>query len=158
LTEAIWPPDTGADDMFRACTDPEEDPTDGVCEILFDSPDGSRHTDLKLPVIATAQIAAFAYSLEVHDSPDQTAESPPPTSAPPGAFARGGSTEVLFFGRVIDSGIRTNSLTGKQYVWASAQTLGGLYDVVVHPVLLADPPAPGAVVTGTFRLSGRLLD
>jgi hypothetical protein len=158
LTEAIWPPDDGADDVFRAWTDPREDATDGVCEILFDSPDGSRHTDLELPVVATAQIAAFAHSLEVHDSPDQTAESPPPTSAPPGAFAAGGSTEAFFSGRVIESGTRTNSLTGKQFVWASAQTLGGLYDVVVHPNLLTEPPAPGVVLTGTFRLSGRLLD
>jgi len=158
LTEAIWPPDDGGDDKFRAWTDPRKDPTDGVCEILFNSPDGSQHTDLELPVVATAQIAAFAHSLEVHDSPDQTAESPPPTSGPPGAFVAGGSTEALFSGRVIESGTRTNSLTGKQFVWASAQTLGGLYDVVVHPILLTAPPPPGAVITGTFGLSGRLLD
>jgi len=37
-------------------------------------------------------------------------------------------------------------------------TLGGVFQGAVHPVLLADPPAPGAVVTGAFRLSGRLLD
>ena len=160
LIEAIWPPDTGADDMFRAWTDPAEGAEDRVCEIVFDSPDGSRHTDLKLPVVATAQIAAFAHTIEVHDLPEETAESssPPPTSMPPGAFAAGGSTEAFFSGRVLDSAMRKTSLTGKQYVWMSAQTLGGLYDVVVHPILLAEPPAPGAVVTGSFRLSGRLVD
>jgi hypothetical protein len=160
LIEGIWPRNTGADDMFRAWTDPPDDSEDGVCQILFDCPDGSRYSGLSLPVIATAQIAAFAREIVLDHSPEDAAGPPPPphSSAPPGAFVAGGSTEALFSGRVIESSMRTNSLTGNRYVWASAQTLGGLYDLVIHPIVLAEPPPPGAIVTGSFRLSGRLLD
>jgi hypothetical protein len=67
------------------------------------------------------------------------------------------SSEAIFAAHVVDSSLRTNSLTGDHYVWAAVGTLGGVYDVVADPELLAAPPAPGAVVMGSFWLSGRLV-
>lgn len=167
LVELIQEPEYSAlGGAFRAWTDPEEKPDRGVCEIALHCPNAACHTALKLPVIATAQIAAFANSIEVDDSAEvvgraaEAAELPSTSRslAPPGVFAGGATAETIFSGRVIESSMRENSLTGDRYVWAAVQTFGGAYDVVADPTLLSAPPAPGAVVTGSFLLSGRLLE
>ena len=167
------PDDSPLDGAFFAWGGAEDEPWDGVCQLVFDCPDAASHADLKLPALATAQIAAFARSIDVHESQEafahaQEGEDLPFASQsflPSGLFADelepdgGGSrtSEVIFSGHVVDSSVRTNSLTGLDYVWAAVETLGGVYDVVADQELLPEPPAPGAVVMGTFWLSGRLV-
>jgi hypothetical protein len=171
------PEDTRLDGAFFGWVDPDQEPDDGACQVVFECPDAATHAALKLPAIATAQIAAFARSIEVHESRGafehaQEGQDIPFASqsfVPSGLFTDelesiglgdGGeprSSEAIFAAHVVDSSLRTNSLTGDHYVWAAVGTLGGVYDVVADPELLAAPPAPGAVVMGSFWLSGRLV-
>ena len=51
----------------------------------------------------------------------------------------------------------TIKLSEASFYWILVDTLGGLYDVVVDPTLIAEPPTIGNIVSGTFWLSGRLL-
>jgi hypothetical protein len=51
-----------------------------------------------------------------------------------------------------------NETTGDAFWWARVRTLGGEIEVVADPVLLTGPVTPGAVVQGSFWLSGRLPD
>lgn len=169
--------DSPLDGAFLAWGGCEDEPWDGECQLVFDCPDAASHAELKLPALATAQIAAFARSIDLHESPGafaraQAGEDVPFASKsfiPSGLFAdelepdgpgdsEGSRTsEAIFTGHVVDSSVRTNSLTGDHYVWAAVETLGGVYDVVADPELLPEPPAPGAVVMGSFWLSGRLV-
>jgi hypothetical protein len=62
------PEDTRLDGAFFGWVDPDQEPDDGACQVVFECPDAATHAALKLPAIATAQIAAFARSIEVHES------------------------------------------------------------------------------------------
>ena len=173
LVERVEQPgDSSLDGAFFAWGGAEDDPWDGACQLVFDCPDAASHADLKLPALATAQLAAFAQSIDVHGSPEEFAEAQvgeevpfaSQSFLPSGLFAEelgsdGGSrtSEAIFTGHVLESSVRTNSLTGVHYVWAAVETLGGVYDVVADQELLPEAPAPGAVVIGTFWLSGRLV-
>jgi hypothetical protein len=166
--------DSPLDGAFFAWAGVEDNPSDGECQLVFDCPDAASHAGLQLPALATAQIAAFAHSVEVHGSPEEfdtdqeTADVPLASQSlfPAGLFAdeldpdgdeNSPTSEAVFAGHIVDSSKRTNSLTGVQYVWAAVETLGGVYDVVVGQDLLEEPPAPGAVLLGHFWLSGRLV-
>jgi hypothetical protein len=162
------------DGAFFAWAGVDDDPSDGECQLVFDCPDAASHAGLQLPALATGQIAAFAHSIEVHasqeefDTSQEQADVPFASQSffPAGLFADeldtdgdadASTSEAIFTGHVVDSSIRTNSLTNVQYVWAAVETLGGVYDVVVGQDLLSEPPANGAVVMGSFWLSGRLV-
>ena len=64
--------------------------------------------------------------------------------------------EAVFSGHVLESGRRTNRLTGADFIWCLVETLGGVYDVVIDPELLPDVPRVGGVLQGSFWLSGRI--
>jgi hypothetical protein len=78
--------------------------------------------------------------------------------APAGLFSDELEAMAVFTGHVVESALRTNSLTGREYAWAAVESLGGAYDVVAARELLSAAPPAGAVVMGSFWLSGRLLD
>jgi hypothetical protein len=63
----------------------------------------------------------------------------------------------VFTGVVIEADSRTNALTGRPFVWALVETLGGTFDVVIAPETRAAPPSPGEVLCGVFWLSVRIV-
>ncbi|HYW16442.1 MAG TPA: hypothetical protein VE891_09860 [Allosphingosinicella sp.] len=61
-------------------------------------------------------------------------------------------------GTVLKSEFRSNSIGGGRFWWALVRTHGGhTIDVVLHPSQVKLKPAPGAVVSGRFWLTGRLV-
>lgn len=164
--------DAALDGAFFAWSlDPEDDSE--WAQVVFDAPDAAVHADLTLPAVATAQLAAFAHSIDIHESPEAFAAAQAADEVPfasrsfmaiglwadeLGADAPASQAEAVFSGHVVESSRRENQLTGNDYVWAAVETLGGIYDVVAAPEQLPTPPPPGAVVFGSFWLSGRLLD
>jgi hypothetical protein len=165
------PSHTPLDGSFLAWANPQEGATSGGdYPFVFDCPDAAVYADLQLPTIADAQIAAFAQQLSVYASEEayQAAQAaqglsfasrsfiPSGLVAPDGTPVEPPEPHALFVGHVVEADLRCNAVTGELFWWALVDTLGGTFDVVIDPALLADPPRPGHVVSGWFWLSGRL--
>lgn len=166
------PSHTPLEGAFLAWANPPEgSATGGDYPFAFDCPDAARHLDLALPVVVTAQVAAFAQQVSLYGSAEAFASSPDAQGAggrsrsfiPSGLISPAGEpvippeSHALIAGHVLDAAPRVNVLTGAHYWWALVDTLGGTFDVVIDPHLLPEQPRPGQVVSGWFWLSGRLL-
>ncbi len=163
--------DTALDGAFRCWADPEQDkPDSGAYPFVFDAPDAATYSDLELPVIAKAQVAAFAHEITFYASLDaydisqanHDVKFAPQSFIPSGLFTPNNiATEppramASFTGHVVQSSVRKNAITGVPFYWALVDTLGGRYDVVVGQDLLAQVPSAGGILSGLFWLSGRL--
>jgi len=146
---------------------PEGTTTGGDYPFAFDCPDAATHLDLALPAILTAQVAAFAQRIAVYASPaahaSQSADGGASQSfIPSGLISPSGEpvippeSSALIAGHVIEASPRVNAVSGLPYWWALVATVGGTFDVVIDPELLADCPRAGQVISGWFWLSGRL--
>ncbi len=173
LTARI-PPDGPSpfDGSFHGWADPQspDGPESGCYPFVFDAPDYRLHDDLALPLVTEVQVAAFAHEIEAFESVEsynasQTGEVKFASQSfiPSGLFSPGGETpgrptaHAIFTGHVIEAERRVNALTGRPFHWALVDTLGGVFDVVIDPVLLPEVPQVGGVVSGLFWLTGRIL-
>lgn len=162
--------DTALDGAFHGWADPGGDgPEGGWYPFVFDAPDYQLHRDIRLPATLEVQIAAFAHEVSVFDSEDAfeaSQEEGPKFSSesfiPSGLFSSAGEgapeARAIFTGRILWADVRTNELTGGRFYWALVKTLGGDFDVVIDPELLEAIPPMGGILSGSFWLSGRLLD
>jgi hypothetical protein len=164
------PQDNALDGAFHAWAAPEGDSESGAYPFVFDSPDPAAHSDICLPTNAEVQIAAFAHQIQVYDSEKAYRDAQPKNVVhfasrsfiPSGLFKPdGGSIEppralAIFTGQVVEAEERCNPLTGESFYWALVDTLGGCFDVVVDRGMLPARPAAGAILSGSFWLSGRI--
>jgi hypothetical protein len=172
------PAQTPLDGAFLAWANPPADEgglpraeSRGDYPFAFDCPDAARHLDLPLPVVVTAQVAAFAQQVSLYASADAYASSPDAQGSrgasrsfiPSGLISPSGEpvippeSHALIAGHVVEAAPRVNVISGAHYWWALVDTLGGTFDVVIDPQLLPEPPRAGQVLSGWFWLSGRLL-
>jgi hypothetical protein len=171
LTARIERPEASPlDGAFHGWASPiGDDPERGEYPFVFDAPDYLLCSSVKLPSIAEVQIAAFAHELSAYESdeaydasqsgePKFAAESFIPSGLftpdlekvePPQAYA-------IMTGRVLETAVRTNPVTGGEFCWARIQTYGGEFDIVADPLLVLGVIVKGGVVHGSFWLSGRL--
>jgi len=162
---------TPLDGTFLAWANPPDGATaGGDYPFAFDCPDAATHESLELPVVADAQIAAFAQQLSVYASPaayDAAASVqglpfgsrsfiPSGLISPSGEPVTPPESHALIAGHVLDAEERRNSVTGEPFWCALVDTIGGTYDAVVDQSLLSAPIVRGNVVSGWFWLSGRL--
>jgi hypothetical protein len=172
LTARLTRPDgTPLDGAFHAWADPSDDNSEmGAYPFVFDAPDFHIYDDVELPAVCDASVAAFAHEVELFDNPEvyeASQETEPKFAAqsfiPSGLFtAEGAPAEpplatALFSGIIREAEMRTNELSNKSFHWLLVETLGGVYDVVIDPELLAGEPRIGGVISGAFWLTGRLL-
>ena len=165
------PSHTPLDGTFLAWANPPAGAaTGGDYPFAFDCPDAATHLDLALPAVVTAQVAAFAQQVSLHESASAYASSPDAQGSqgasqsfiPSGLISPSGEpvippeSHALIAGHVLEAAPRVNVISGAQYWWALVETLGGTFDVVIDPALLSDQPRAGNVVSGWFWLSGRL--
>jgi hypothetical protein len=176
--------DSALDGAFHGWADPAtDDPRSGCYPFVFDCPDAASRPALALPALVDVQLVAFAHEIEVFDSVEEydarqdveTEEDEQPVSfasqsfvpaslfgdeerpadtpqdEPPPAYA-------FFSGHVIEARRVKNALTGGEYHWILVETYGATIDVVVDRSLLETEPRPGGVVSGSFWLSGRILE
>lgn len=143
----------------------------GWCPIVFDAPNYSILGELELPLVSKVQLAAFPHSLKVFPSEeeyfasqeeephmDSKAFIPFGTFKPRRGLIEPPLSEAIFSGPVLETQTITNKDTGLDFEHALVETLGGQVDVVVHPEApTGHPLQPGAVMQGTFWLSGLLL-
>jgi hypothetical protein len=163
------PSHTPLDGTFVAWANPPEGaPTGGDYPFVFDCPDAATHLDLPLPLIAVAQLAAFAQQVSLHDSPAAYQASQPGAGLASQSFIPSGlvspsgepvtppEPHALIAGHVLESETRANAVSGAPFVWVLLESLGGTFDAVIDPDLLPRTPRSGDVLAGWFWLSGRL--
>ena len=158
------------DGSFRATALVEG--SDETYPFVFDSPEFLRLNPVPLPAEVVLQVAAFAHELEVFDTEADlnaaqganAADGPPALAAR--CFVYSGHDDAapdelpearaVMSGVVLASGERGNNLTGRRFTWALVESHGGTFDVVADATLLPTPPPVGAVMSGSFWLSGRV--
>ncbi|HWI62161.1 MAG TPA: hypothetical protein VNT75_10015 [Symbiobacteriaceae bacterium] len=134
--------------------------------LILDLPDMELvRQQVKLPVTAWVQIAAFAHAAECF--PDEQAfrlwqeGRPTPMSPecfiPSGAFAQPPRPEAAFAGRIEQADLRTNPVTGRPFHHLRVKTSIGTVDLVADPESLDGIPMAGGIVQGYFALSGRIV-
>ena len=172
LTTTLTDEEMPLDGSFHGWADPEDDdPESGCYPFLFDAPDFFTHdTENPLTRTVTVQLAAFAEELnyfrdeEAYYRSQEEGEISYAVESfiPIGLFTdkaeASPSAHALFTGRIQDVEIKVNPLTKNSFYHILVQTLGGSFDVVSDPSLLDEKPIIGGVVSGTFWLSGRILD
>jgi hypothetical protein len=142
------------------------DASGDVTPLRFDAPDAELHSELQLPALADVQVAAFAQECTWHRDVDAFREAQEREEMPFAEeafayldlFADGPdrSATAILSGRVRDSAVRANELTGSGFQWAVVRTLIGDIDVVADPAVADGTPSAGGVVIGSFWLSGRI--
>jgi hypothetical protein len=171
VEEILRPQGTPLDGAFYAWANPtQSDPDTGEFPFVFDVPDYQRHR-VQLPSIRQVQLAAFAQELQSYESDEAFHQSQAngikfasESFIPSGLFTpEGGDTvpplaHAIFTGHVRDTSIITNPVTGNDFCWAQVSTLGGDVDVVADPALLNGLIVKGGVLSGSFWLSGVLIE
>lgn len=177
------PDDSELDGALHGWVAPEDPdrPDSGAYPLVFDVPDAARHHGLAFPGVEPVQVAAFAHALTCWS--DETAYEAAPASLGPRARAEGAEgaasaplavrslvptglfvdpgdpprAEACLTGVVLEADRREHELTGEAFWWLLVESLGGTFDLVADPVVVPEPPGPGAVVHASCWLSGRLI-
>jgi hypothetical protein len=140
---------------------------EGDYPFVFDVPDiFTAPTDF--PKVAEIQLNAFATNdLEMFETEDAffAAQAGEPKFAaqsfiPIGLFRENDGippqAHGRFAGQVKDFARKTNHLTGTDFYWFLVETLGGEIDVVSDPNYVKIEPRTGAILSGSFWLTGRI--
>ena len=174
LTARVPRPESSIlDGAFHGWADPAAaEPESGAFPFVFDVPDYELTGAVVVPSICDVQLAAFAHELQAYESAEAYAAAQQggvrfaaESFIPAGLFsgATGESTEppqahAIFTGRVLDTALITNPVSEREFCWAHVRTLGGELDLVADPDLLSGYLTKGGIVSGSFWLSGRVLD
>ena len=130
--------------------------------LIADVPDPGSVPSQDKDSLRKCQIACFAEDLAVYrDTEDFRKNSICGDSFSDRAFIPMGAVHPEEGARAIISGTvraaqkRINSFTEKEYYIISAETCGGIYDILADPALLPRGISAGNVIFGTFWLSGK---
>lgn len=163
------PQDNTMDGAFYAWADAlEDDPEGGDYPFVFDAPDYRTYDTLQLPKTVNVQLAAFAHDLKAFENEEalrasgskMAAESCIPsgtfTPGPEGGAITPPKSEVIAYGRVLETASLVNPISHLSFYWAKVRTLGGEFDVVADPEIVKGTIVKNGIVGGVFWLSGRL--
>lgn len=163
------PNDTELDGAFYGWAGvPANDPQGGAYPFVFDAPDYRIYDALQLPKVANIQLAAFAHEMNTYKNEEafrasesrMAAESCIPSGTfhpgPQGGLIDPPRSEVIYYGRVLETATLTNPSTHLSFHWARIRTLGGEVDLVADPEVVKGTIVKDGIVGGLFWLSGRL--
>lgn len=168
ITSRVPRPDTPLEGAFYGWMNPEDDRLEGGdYPFVFDAPDAALHHALELPVVRRVQLAAFANRLDAFAdeaaylaAQEGSLPYAPQSFIPTGLFVPEGQVPpaaAVFTGTVLATTERTNAATGQRFLWARVATLGAEVDVVADPEVVIGDLVAGGVISGSFWLSGRIL-
>ncbi|GGJ44955.1 hypothetical protein [Deinococcus roseus] len=164
LTRKVTSDPQDLDGAYYAWAGAQTGPEDGEYPLLFDCPDFLVHARMMLPSIHRVQVAAFAHDLKVYTNEkhyQEARESGPAFATesfiPSGLFGDREQPYGMFTGTVQYAFTITNPVTQETFHHAVVKTLGGEYDVIIHPDLLYSDLQPGNIVQGNFWLTGKIL-
>jgi hypothetical protein len=143
----------------------------GDYPLLFEAPDYAYYTFVEVPCTVNVQLAAFAQKLDVYSSLTDYNNKVGRTwdaetllaSGAAGAHGQQGpgksphANEAFINGVVEATATYENPLTHSHFVWCRLKVMHGYFDVCIDPTLLEAAVTPGAVLSGAFWLSGRLI-
>lgn len=163
------PDDTELDGAFYGWAGASEhQPESGDYPFVFDAPDFRVFDVLELPRVANVGLAAFAHEISVYENEEAFRASGSRMAVesciPSGTFHLGTQegqvdppkSEVIYYGRVLETTILTNPFTHLPFYWARVRTLGGEIDLVADPTIVKGTISKDGIVGGLFWLSGRL--
>ncbi|HOX43768.1 MAG TPA: hypothetical protein PK668_09220 [Myxococcota bacterium] len=155
------------------------DSQDGLYPFVFDCPDAARQAGRRLPARVDVQLALFAHELQVYPGleafearPQDEVRLASRAFIPLGLFREESDESdrsdrsdesdeeesmALLAGHVVAVERRVNEETGRAFVWALLETLGGTVDLVADPEIAPALLQAGGVVVATGWLSGRIL-
>jgi hypothetical protein len=145
-----------------------DNPENGLYPFAFDAPDFRVSDGLQLPTVVTVQLAGFAHELKAFADEQalrargsrMAVESCIPsgtfTPGPGGGIIDPPKSEVIFYGRVLETAQLINAFTHLPFYWTRIRTLGGECDVVADPEVVEGTIVKDGIVGGLFWLSGRL--
>jgi hypothetical protein len=161
------------DGALYAWADPQtHEPESGYYPFVFDVPDYDLHNDVRVPGLATVQLAAFAHELQGFEDAaaymavqGNSANLAEKSFIPSGLFRpgpQGGVREpplaqAIFSGHVLVTQILINPVTDQRFYWARVRTLGGEVDIVADPQVVRGKVIRAGIIKGSFWLSGRLV-
>lgn len=136
--------------LCRGCGFAGENFVGGRNPFIFDTIDYHRYDALEIPRVATVQLTAFAFKMTGYEDEDAYDDDYPADAngfcwdyqhfipylmydkeRGEGGELQSANTEVS--GRVKDTAIITNPLTGLDFCWARIETIGGEVDAVCSP-------------------------
>lgn len=175
LTAMIERDSSVLDGGFHAWANPPEGAgEEGDYPFVFDVPDFRRVEIEEFPRLAEIQLTAFASNdFQIFESEEEYQSSQESELKyaskmflPVGLFAvdeKGDSVDLSVVrpvgklaGEIREFELKTNELSGENFYWFLADTLGGEVDIVVDPKYVPTEPNIGGIVSGTFWLSGRI--
>lgn len=172
LTRKFTAPHNPFDGSFEAWINPEFELTDGNPDfygdypLIFNTPCFRWYENLKLPVLAEIQLAAYARWVDFHDDDQSGIPIPgiddivlsPNYFIPTGTFKEADdelpAPEVEFGGTILQSSLLTNKGYKKQFYKVTVQTYSMEIDLLIAPELITQPLEPGKVLVGSYWLTG----
>jgi hypothetical protein len=153
------------DGAFSGWTNPKTDGSPASqYPLVFDLPDYDLYDELYFPATIYAQLTAFAYELKGFETEDLYRMSQKESKKyAVESFLLSGrvktpvQAEAVFSGRVLDTRMIVNPVTGQRFYWARVSVLGSEMDVVADPQVVQGKVVKSGIVRGTFWLSGRLI-
>lgn len=177
LTRIIERDSSELDGGFHAWANPSDEDVEvsGEYPFVFDVPDFRTVEIETFPKTVEIQLTAFASNdFKVFESEEdyqarQESELPYASKmfVPVGLFdfANGNWDENnpprpvgKLAGEITWFELKTNELSGEKFYWILVDTYGGDVDVVVDPKYVTEEPQIGGIVSGTFWLSGKVLN
>ena len=160
------PTDTVLDGRVHSEAEPGKDGTFAY-PFVFDMPNIAAQK-IKYPVIREVQLAAFAHELSVYANEEEynngqetEAKFASEFFIPSGLFGGDGeggpSSMGLFGGRVLAAEKLRNPYSDAYFYYAKVKTLGGEFDVVADPELVTEEIREGNIISGSFWLTGKLI-
>jgi hypothetical protein len=142
---------------------------EGDYPFLFQLPDFHHVSQtLALPFEGKAQVSAFAHELEFFAGEDEYSASQnddtkfaPNFFIPAGLFVSEGEEPepyAMFAGKILEHNILNNPASNLEFHHFLVETLGGVYDVVAETELVTKTPTVGGILSGSFWLSGQIID
>lgn len=150
---------------------------------LFDSPDYDKFVELELPFLADVQITAFPFAFKAYETEDdwidwqlenrqeQDDEKVSDESEVWGSetFIPSTviherkdkddypSTSAFIAGRILETALLNNEVTGEDFCWAKVLTKAGEIDIVAAPSLLDGYVVKDGILSCHCHLSGRIV-
>lgn len=168
--------DTALEGAFIAWVVAGED-VEGIYPIVFDAVDFAAWRSMELPAAAQLRVAGFAREVKAFASAeaflaDQAGRGGPGFSAqsffPMGLLSQameetdgdGGeppSSAALLTGRVRDSRLLANEVTGSRFLWMSVESLEATFDILADPDVVVGEIVQGGTVEVACLLFGRFV-
>jgi len=177
LTKMIERDSSELDGGFHAWANPQNGVSaEGDYPFVFDVPDFRaveieafpKAVEIQLTAFGSNDFKLFSNEEDYQNSQESELKYASKMFVPVGLFAFDEADASIdlstvrpvgnFAGEIKEFEQRTNELSGEKFYWILVETLGGEADVVIDPKYVTEEPKIGGIVSGTFWLSGKILN